>query len=217
MTLSIKQRAQLRAKGIWVRIEYGKEALNITPESVRELLEYNPATGIFIWRERGEHWFKSPGNQKAWNTRFAGRRAGSLYTDSKTGYQVRAIKIMHVRFSEHRLAWMWMKDDPVPPQIDHRNRDATDNRWSNLRASSRTENNRNKSKYRINTSGVSGVSWVKARKKWVARVRVNSALHFLGAFVELDEAAMEVMEFRAESGFDPGHGLEFAPHLKDVF
>lgn len=36
MTLSIKQRAQLRAKGIWVRIEYGNGSVKCsTPEGER--------------------------------------------------------------------------------------------------------------------------------------------------------------------------------------
>jgi hypothetical protein len=44
--------------------------------------------------------------------------------------------------------------------------------------------------------------------KWRAQVRSSGKRHHLGYFDEddLDRAAMEVMEFRAENGFTARHG-----------
>lgn len=185
--------------------------MDITPEIVRELLHYDPDTGIFTWRERGEHWFKDRRGWKSWNTRCAGKRAGCVQTN-QYGYKRRRIDLLGHEYKEHQLAWIWMKDDPLPPQIDHKNRDATDNRWSNLRASNHVENALNQSMRRDNTSGATGVYFIKRLNKWRARCEVSGRRHNLGLFEDHGEAVREVKKFRADHGFDNGHGKELAPY-----
>ena len=100
----------------------------------------------------------------------------------------------------------------IPEQVAHKDRDSTNNRWSNLEASNSLDNSRNRSKSRANNSGVTGVTWNKESNRWKAQVRVKSITKFLGYFDhdDLDLAAMEAMEFRAEHGFSPSHGLQRA-------
>jgi len=111
---------------------------------------------------------------------------------------------------EHHLAWLWMTDDPLPEEIDHDNRDGTDNRWANLMSSTRPKNGRNQSMQRNNTSGVTGVHWNKGMGKWQGYCHIAGKRRHVGSFDEIDEAAMAVMELRADHGFNPKHGLEVA-------
>lgn len=179
----------------------------ITREVVLELLHYDSLTGVFTWNERGRRWFKSDRAHRWWNSRNAGNRAGHVFTSKRTGYQRRDIGILGFTCLEHHLAWLYMTDKPLPNEIDHRDRDATNNKWANLRASTHQQNSCNRSKSTCNTSGVTGVTWFKPHSKWMVRCQINGEKNFLGYFDELDEAAMEVMEFRAELGFDPMHGI----------
>jgi len=184
----------------------------LTQDIVRELLDYSPETGEFTWRERGEDWFPR-GTAKAWNKRFAGKKAGSLYVRKRDGYARIYFRLFGRLRAAHRMAWIYMEGLPVPEQIDHINHDATDNRWCNIRASSAVENAKNRSRRVDNASGVAGVSWERRAGKWQAYGASGGKRKFLGLFQydDLDVAAMEVMEFWAENGFDPGHGLEFSP------
>lgn len=192
--------------------------MKITHDLVHELLHYNPDTGVFTWKPRTEKRCKSISEFKRWNSRFAGRRAGGIQVNSKTGYIFRAIKILRTLVSEHHLAWLYMTGNACQSEIDHKDRDATNNKWANLRKSTRVENNRNRSMSSRNTSGITGVVWNKASGKWLAQCKIKGKNHHLGYFEtdELDLAAMESMEFRAEHGFDSKHGAQLAVyHLRE--
>jgi len=184
--------------------------MEITPEIVSELLHYDPETGIFTWRERDRKWFKSDRAFSAWHSNFCGKRAGSIWTQPGVGYQNRQIGIFNKLYYEHRIAWMWMTDDPLPKEIDHKNRDGTDNRWINLCATSHSKNQKNMSRRVTNTSGVTGVCWDKSRGKWMARINVNGKAYSLGRFDDLHEAAEAVEASRAGHGFSPDHGRGIA-------
>jgi Demerecviridae HNH endonuclease len=99
---------------------------DLTAERVRELLDYDPETGIFIWRiDRGMR-------------ARAGDRAGFIRQD---GYI--CIKINGVAYQAHRLAFLWMSGSWPAEQIDHVNRVRHDNRWTNLREATPSENSIN--------------------------------------------------------------------------
>lgn len=75
--------------------------------------------------------------------------------------------------------------------VDHVNGDTLDNRRENLRVASHTENTRNSSVPRNNTSGFKGVSkatWVTGR--WRATIRIDGKQAFLGVFDTPEEAAI---------------------------
>ena len=190
---------------------------DFTQEIVRELLDYNPETGDLTWKFRDSKWFSAEGTWKSWNTKYAGKRACTERTNTN-GYRYKCQKttLFNKAYLSHRVIWLWMTGEWPYQQIDHIDRDGRNNRWSNLRDVSFGANSRNMSLSRRNKSGVSGVYWDKRINKWRSQVFFDGTEYRLGYFEkdDLDLAAMEVMEFRAEHGFHPTHGLEHAHYHK---
>jgi hypothetical protein len=143
-----------------------------TLEELKELLSYDHKTGIFVWKQdRGTN-------------RLAGRIAGR---SSAGGY--RMIKVSNMDYLAHRLAW-WFHYGVLPSKImDHINGIKHDNRICNLRETSDSENAQNILRARKhNTSGFLGVSLLKDRMKWEARIVVNKKRTRIGVF-DTPEAA----------------------------
>jgi hypothetical protein len=85
---------------------------------IREVLDYDTKSGVMTWRI-SEH------------SRSKGKRAGCL--DKTDGY--RYIRIDGQLYGEHRVAYMHAFGVIAPGlQVDHINRDPSDNRLANLRA-----------------------------------------------------------------------------------
>jgi len=72
--------------------------------------------------------------------------------------------------------------------VDHINKNRADNRKENLRLCERSENDRNRSLYRSNTSGVAGVYFDRQRKKWAASITYDRKKLYLGRFDQKEEA-----------------------------
>ena len=90
-----------------------------------------------------------------------------------------------VKLYIHRL----IMDAPKGMDVDHINGNPLDNRKSNLRICTHTENNRNRGANKNNTSGYKGAYWHKQNKKWRAQiVRNNKAIH-IGLYESKEEAA----------------------------
>ncbi len=144
---------------------YAVAYINITAETFRALLDYDPESGIFRWRvNRG-------GIQM-------GAVAGTV---SEKGYIL--ILINGTKFRAHRLAWLYVYGAWPQDQIDHLNGDKRDNRIVNLRDVSQSVNLQNQTRARRDsTSGFLGVSWHKRKKHWEAKIKVNKRNHFLGYF-----------------------------------
>jgi hypothetical protein len=68
--------------------------------------------------------------------------------------------------------------------------DPSDNRWSNLREATPSQNCANKSAHLDSISGIKGVHWDKRQKKWVAQIGVGGKKIFLGLFNDPHEAAL---------------------------
>lgn len=73
-------------------------------------------------------------------------------------------------------------------QPDHKNRNSLDNRKSNLRIATHSQNSQNRSMHKNNKSGVKGVSWDKNGNKWRALITVDKRKIQLGQFTNLQEA-----------------------------
>lgn len=101
-------------------------------------------------------------------------------------------------YKAHRLAFLYMEGSFPRSDVDHINREPSDNRWANLRRATRSENNRNTRLYRNNTSGMRGVSWDKSKQKWVANGRLHGVLKKLGSFTDKEEAGRVAAAWRAE-------------------
>lgn len=143
----------------------------LTAERVRELLDYDPDTGVFSWRVNRS-------NVKA------GAPAGNR--NKTIGYvQIGIDGRLHFA---HRLAFLHQLGE-CPRFVDHINFDRTDNRWSNLRAATKTGNNVNRAPLAANTSGIQGVQFCKATRRWRAVMSVNNRPKHLGRFDTRIEAA----------------------------
>lgn len=73
--------------------------------------------------------------------------------------------------------------------VDHIDHDGCNNRRSNLRLATLTENSQNKRGWAKTTSRYKGVYWRKNRKKWAAAIVANKERHHLGCFKNEVEAA----------------------------
>ena len=159
---------------------------NITIETLRCLLNYDPDTGIFCWRVQPSRNVK------------AGVVAGTVNHD---GY-IR-IKIDGTLFMAHRLAWLYVYGAWPQDQIDHINGDKRDNRIANLRDVSRSVNMQNQVRaQKDNKSGLRGVSWNKNKKRWEAGISVNGRNEYLGSFdtTEAAHAAYLAAKLRLHPG-----------------
>lgn len=115
-----------------------------------------------------------------------GLMAGSL---TPAGY--REIGIDRKKYFFHNLIWFlaYKKWPDVGFEIDHRNRVKDDNRLSNLRLCTRSQNNANHKLRSDNITGVRGVYFSRERKKFIAQITVNGITKNLGRFKTISEAA----------------------------
>lgn len=172
------------------------------PELLRQLLRYEPETGKLFWRERPIEMFNSNRDWKWWNGRFAGKDAFTAVRND--GYLVGTI--MGHFYRAHRVIWVIVTGSWPKDQIDHEDHDRANNRWGNLREVSNIENLRNKSLHRNNASGVVGVYWDRARRKWRAGIRVGGRGFCLGSFDKISDAAAARTAAETKYGFHENHG-----------
>ncbi len=149
----------------------------LTQKRLRTLLLYVPDTGEFIWKV-------ASGGKKV------GAVAGSIRKiRSDYQYKRKSINVDGTRYMAHRLAWLYVYGEWPADVIDHINGDPTDNRLTNLRSVSRSENQRNMKKSAANTSGETGVTWDRQHGKWRAQIKTFGKCKFLGLYDSIDEAA----------------------------
>ena len=136
---------------------------------LREVLAYDPETGIFTW-------IIKPGNLP-----LVGARAGWREKDGSA-----RIMVDRHRYFSHRLAWLWMTGEWPPSLIDHKDTDRSNNRWKNLRLATQSQNLGNSKRPRNNMSGFKGVRRVNGR--WHARIKVGYVEKHLGYFDTPEDA-----------------------------
>lgn len=131
-------------------------AHTVSLAALRLLVDYDPATGIMVWRTREDGFFLPQGYADRWNTKNAGTIVGTLQTDG--GYRARVNKRT---YEVSRLAFMLIHSleyDALPPVVDHIDGSRSNNKARNLRAASKNQNNWNSIIRANNTSGEKGIS-----------------------------------------------------------
>lgn len=136
----------------------------VTQERLHELLNYDAETGVFTRRI-------------ASGTAKAGDVAGCERPD---GYQY--ISVDGKQYLAHRLAWLYVHGELPADHTDHIDRDRRNNRISNLRPATVSQNILNSSRSKKNTSGHKGVYWSRVRAKWIAQICVDRKPINLGGF-----------------------------------
>lgn len=152
----------------------------LTHARLKEVLSYNQETGHFTW-------LVSPTNCVP-----AGSIAGHVIT---RGYRI--IGICGKKFRAHRLAFFHMTGKWPTDQVDHINGCKSDNRWSNLRPATNSQNGLNKKPG--GASRFKGVSWHRGAKKWQSQAKVDGKSFYLGLFKEEKSAADAYAAFATEN------------------
>ena len=153
---------------------------NLTAERLREVLSYEPETGLFRWL-KGGHGVRS------------GDVAGAL---GGNGYV--QIRIDGRKCYAHRLAWLCVHGVLPEEELDHRNGVRSDNRIANLRGATHAENAQNRIAQRNSTSGIVGVNWHKGRQRWRAEIKIDGVRTHLGWFESIDGAIDARTKAKAE-------------------
>jgi len=131
---------------------------------LRQLVCYLPKSGMFFRRD-------------AYQGRC--RVLGSCAAD---GYI--AIRIDAGAYLAHRLAWLYVYGEWPTGEIDHINHNRSDNRISNLRDVTGSENSRNRQRE------TTGVTYHKRASKWQAQICLPLAgTKYLGLFSTREMAA----------------------------
>lgn len=140
----------------------------LTQERVKELFDYRD--GELIWLcDNPPNYMK--GKPAGWVT-------VSGYKETKIdGYCAKV----------HRLIFLY-HHGYTPPEVDHIDGDKLNNKVENLRAATKSQNQRNRKINTNNKSGVKGVSWSTSSKKWIVQLSDGNSQKVYGRFKDLSEA-----------------------------
>lgn len=153
-----------------LRLRNPSQRKELTPERLKEALQYERETGLFRWCS---------------TTRAtkAGEVAGSIRV---LGY--RSIMIDGISYYAHRLAWFLEHGEWPKHHVDHINGDRADNRIENLRDVTVSQNSHNTSKLGPrNTTGFRGVA--KYRDKFIAQMNIDGFAEAISMHDTPEEAA----------------------------
>jgi hypothetical protein len=133
----------------------------LTQVKLKELLHYDPETGLWTWIKR-----RSGVTQGS---------AGTARFDDR-----RQIRVLGKFYLASRLAWLYMTGE-WPGEIDHINRDKGDDRWDNLREVNHSQNMLNRD-WSERSGSMRGIQ--KDGNQWKVMIRNM----YFGHFPYLDDA-----------------------------
>lgn len=138
-------------------------------EYISQCFEIDYKEGVLWWKHRPLAHFPNEKTFKIWNTKYAGKRAGSPI-DKKSSIYWR-VTISKQYFYVHQIVWLlfygWLPD-MLEYKIDHRDRNSENNSITNLRFCTQKENSWNMLK---DSNSLIGTSFDKARDKWMIQFR----------------------------------------------
>ncbi len=164
----------------------------ITQLRLKELFNYDKTTGIFT---------------RAKDLHIGGFKKGSVAgSTDKHGYTVMSVDMR--QYKAHRLAWLYMYGELPKRSLDHINHNRADNRIINLREATHEDNAKNSNLSEANTSGYTGVSFLKRTKRWRARIFNKGIDIHLGYFSTKEDAISARKAADVKYGFHENHGKE---------
>ena len=134
---------------------------------LKKCIKYNKETGEIIWINT-----ISPKNKYR-----IGKTAGVI---NNRGYLT--IQFNNKPYQAHRLIWWYVYGEEAPSDIDHIDGNRSNNKLSNLRLANKQQNQANARLRRDNSSGYRGIIWNKREQKFIANIRIDGVLHYLGRF-----------------------------------
>lgn len=153
---------------------------SLTQERLKEVLHYNPDTGVFTWIK--------PTGPKA--------RVGAVVGERQTTTYLQ-VGIDRKVYLLHRLAWLYVMGY-IPDLIDHVDRNPRNNRFSNLAESNKSANALNMNPSKANKSGYVGVSFCKCTGRWRAVLTLQGKSKKLGRFDTPEEAHQAYLAAKAK-------------------
>lgn len=170
-------------------------------KTLNRLLKYDPLTGKLFWKRQERRFFDSDRVWKIWNTKYADKEA--FTAQDKDGYHRGSIN--YVSYLAHRVIFKYLHGYD-PDQVEHDDRDTSNNRPHNLIDASATDNSRNCKLYVSNSSGYVGVTRDTARGMWRAEIMVGGRHIHLGRFEDINDAITSRERAERRHGFHPNHG-----------
>lgn len=159
-------------------------------EHVKDFLTYNKEDGNFYWK------------QSTNASIHIGTKAGTIVGTLPDGGYI-TISIFGKHIKAHKLAWFYEYGYIPLNEIDHINHNRLDNRINNLRET--TQNSKNKSLYKNNTTGFSGV--YKKGNKFAAQINGKKTFKYLGSFSTAKEAYNAKQIAEQAYNYHKNHGL----------
>lgn len=163
---------------------------NITQEYLKSILDYDLETGIFRWKVSNNNRIK------------IGSIAGTV---NDLGYL--KIGIDKKPYKLHRLAWLYVYGCSANGDVDHINLNKLDNRISNLRIATRSQNLANTSSKKKYGIRLKGVRYRDPNKKYLAEITYDGKTRYLG-YYDCPAAA----SFAYQIAADKHHG-EYARYI----
>lgn len=176
--------AVLGRLGRFSRVEEGA-VKQLSPERVRQLCTYDAGTGAIGY---------------IGSKRMIKRRRANSY---------RWIMLDGVGYGEHRIAWVLHFGSWPTVQIDHINRDKSDNRIANLRDVSPQLNSQNRHAHMPNKTGFAGVQFDRRRSHYLTRLRVDGRSYVNRGFKTAEEAHDAYVRLKAKH--HPGYVHQESP------
>jgi hypothetical protein len=152
----------------------------ITQEELKQLVFYDKETGVF--------------------TRLSSKRGDTAYKPTGTltnkGYVL--LWVCGKLYKAHRMAWLYEYGTMPIGEIDHINGIKSDNRISNLRDVTRSENNQNRKAHNKNNKNSAMGVRQNHIGKYVAAITINRKAIHLGCFSTIEEASAAYKKAKAE-------------------
>lgn len=169
----------------------------LTQKTLKELLHYNPETGVFTWL----------------SGQYRENPAGTLDKASNSN----RISIDSKSYKASRLAFLYMKGYFPEYEVIHINKNGADDKWKNLLHGQRSCTTINSKIYKNNTSGVTGVLWDKKREMWLATIFIKGKHVFLGRFENFATTVAARRNAELKYGFDSCNSeTAAAKYLKNI-
>lgn len=152
---------------------------------LHKLLRLDSETGILYWKRR-------EGNTHGiniFNAKFADKVAGCVATDKK-GRSYIKVRVNDCLYQAHQIIFcmiygQWPEDDK---EVDHRDGDGLNNKPSNLREASRTQNNFNRKISVNNVLGYKNITYEERTKSYRVELSANKKRIYRKRFKDLSEA-----------------------------
>ena len=154
----------------------------LTIERLREVLNYDPITGIFTWKKSVSNRIKV--GEVAGHPKCGGGRYHGIRIDSRL-------------YLAHRLAWFYVHGKWPSDLVDHKDRNGLNNAIDNLREASQSHNLANS--VRIKSRSMTGIRNVYRRgSKFFVSLSFAGKAHYGGSFKTLEAAALAASDLASK-------------------